>query len=193
MTDANITSGDLTVGGNPRRDSPDLVGQLYNSDEALLSDFANFQEGYVRHYIALSDTKAGILFGFVSTFIAFIFSKPIFSTLLFNSTQRWESWVAWVCAALLITSASLAAWVIAPRLKTTGEGLIFFGAVSAHSSSETYLGAVRSAGAARLAEARLMHCYDVSAVCWRKYHNLRVAIWLSVAGLAVSLPLLGLI
>lgn len=191
MTDKPITSGAMTAAGSRPRASPKRVDDGKSSGDALLADFAGFHEGYVRHYIALADTKAAVLFGLASAFITFLFSKPAFHALLFKSTCSWPSWVAWICIALLITGAGIAAWVIAPRLKTTGEGLVFFGAVRAHSSGEDYVNAVRSAGADRLAEAQLRHCYDVSAVCWRKYQNLRRAIWLSVAGLAASLPLLG--
>ena len=63
--------------------------------------------------------------------------------------------------ALLAAGAGFSAWVIAPRLKTTSEGLVFFGAVRAHTDASTYVEAVRSAGADRLADARLRHCFDI--------------------------------
>lgn len=156
-----------------------------------MTEFANFQESYVRHYIGLADTKAALLLGLMSTFIAHLFSKPEFNSLIFKPTCTWPSWLAWTSTISIIAGAGFASWVIAPRLKSTGEGLVFFGAVRAHKKSGAYVNAVRLAGPDQLAEARLRHCFDVSDVCWRKYFHLRLAIWLSVAGLVISLPLLG--
>jgi Family of unknown function (DUF5706) len=185
MTDKPITSGDTMAAGPRQRSSAS------GSKHAPLAEFANFQEGYVRHYISLADTKASLLFGLASAFIAYLFSKPVFHALLFNPTCTLPSWLAWASTGLLAAGAGYAAWVIAPRLKTTGEGLVFFGAVRAHADAGAYAEAVRSAGADGLADARLRHCYDVSGVCWRKYQNLRRAICLSVAGLMGALPLLA--
>ncbi|PXA92012.1 hypothetical protein DMC47_24805 [Nostoc sp. 3335mG] len=159
--------------------------------ETALAEFAGFHEGYVRHYIALADTKAAILLGLTSTFIAFLFSRPSFHDVLFKPSCSWQTWLVWAAVALLLIGSGFAARVIAPRLKHTGEGLVFFGAVRAYSSAEAYADAVRSAGQDRLDDARLQHCYDVSAVCWRKYHSLRLAIWLSLAGFVASLPLIA--
>lgn len=191
MTDEPTTSGDITGAGLHPSAKAKRVANSKSFTDPSFAEFAGFHEGYVRHYIALADTKAAIVLGLASTFIAFLFSKAAFQFLLFNPTCAWQSCVAWICVALLIASGGFSAWVIAPRLKTTGEGLVFFGSVQAHSDSKSYANAVRSAGVDLLIEARLRHCYDVSSVCWRKYYNLRLAIWLSVAGLLASLPLLG--
>ena len=155
MTDKPTTSGVTTAGGPHQR------ANASGADDALLGEFANFHEGYVRHYIALADTKAALLFGLASTFIAYLFSKPVFHALLFKPTCAWPTWLAWVSIALLAAGAGFSAWVIAPRLKTTSEGLVFFGAVRAHTDASTYVEAVRSAGADRLADARLRHCFDI--------------------------------
>lgn len=185
MTEKPTTSGVTTGAGLHQRASAS------GTDDASLGEFANFHEGYVRHYIALADTKAALLFGLTSTFIAYMFSKPAFHALLFEPTCAWPTWLAWASVALIAAGAGFSAWVIAPRLKTTGEGLVFFGAVRAHTDASAYVAAVRSVSADLLADARLKHCYDISAVCWRKYQNLRWAIWLGVAGLVGALPLLA--
>ena len=93
--------------------------------------------------------------------------------------------------AILAAGAGLSAWVIAPRLKSTGEGLVFFGAVWAHTDASAYVEVLRSASADRLAGARLRRRCDLSAVFWRKYLDLRLAIWLCFAGLVGALPLLA--
>ena len=189
--DKPTTSGDTTDAGRRRRAKPKIPQTNATEGTTLLSEFAGFHEGYVRNYIALADTKAAIVFGLSSTFITFLFSKPGFHTLLFEPTCTWSTGFAWTSTVSLVSGAAFAAWVISPRLKHTSEGLVFFGAVRAYPSSMAYVDAIRSAGADRLADARLMHCYNVSDVCWRKYQTLRRAIWLSLAGLTASLPLLG--
>ncbi|WP_168727536.1 MULTISPECIES: Pycsar system effector family protein [Sphingomonas] len=159
--------------------------------DAPLAEFASFHEGYLHNYVSLADTKATVLLGLVGTFIAYLFSKPTFTAFLFKPACTPSSWLAWASIVLLAAGAGSAAWVVAPRLKTTGEGLVFFGAVRAHVDAAAYAAAVRSAGANLLEDAWLRHCYDVSEVCWHKYQNLRRAIWLSIAGLVAALPLLA--
>ncbi len=185
------TSGDTPVAGS-RQPSQTRKSDVTKIDvEASLAEFASFHEGYLRHYVALADTKAVVLFGLVTTFVTFLFSKSGFQLLVFEPSCHWRSVLAWASAVLLIVGAGLGTWVIAPRLKHTGEGLVFFGAVRAHAHGEAYAQAVRAARGERLNDARLRHCYDVSNICWNKYQNLRLAIWVSALGLVLALPLLG--
>lgn len=157
----------------------------------LHADFAGFHESYVRHYIALADTKAAVVFGLASSVIAFLFAKQAYHDLLFEPVWAWRTALAYAVALLLVGGAGCAAWVIAPRLPHTGEGLVFFGAVRRYSSGTAYASAIGCESEAGLALARLRHCYDVSGVCWRKYVSLRRALWLTVAGIAAALPLLA--
>lgn len=191
MTEDRTTFGNTSVAGTRPAAKTKQAKSAKLSNDAVLADFASFHEGYVRHYVALADTKAGLVFSLAIAFVAFLFSKPAFLKLLLKPTCTWQSWTAGLCVALIISGASLAAWVISPRLKSTGEGLVFFGAVGKHPDSDAYVNAVRAAGVERLIEARLVHCYDVSAICWHKYRLLTAAFWLSVCGLVASLPLLG--
>jgi hypothetical protein len=155
-------------------------------------DFANFHEGYVRSYISLADTKAGIIFALTSSIIAYLFSDAHFHKLLFMPTRSWSTGLAYISSSALLLAATFSAWVIAPRTLHTGEGLVFFGSVSRYRSDLAYVRAVRESSEAELTEARLRHCYNVSQVCWRKYRVLRSAIWSGAIGLLLLLGTLAL-
>lgn len=171
--------------------SHESAAEITANLDRLHSDFANFHEGYVRHYIALADTKATVVFGLASSVIAFLFARQGFHDLLFDPACTRQTALAYVVALLLLAGAGCAALTIAPRLPNTGEGLVFFGAVRRHTDGYAYASAIGREDEAGLALARLRHCYDVSTVCWRKYISLRRALWLTVIGIAAALPLLA--
>jgi Family of unknown function (DUF5706) len=87
-------------------------------------------------------------------------------------------------AALLVTSATFSFLVIAPRLgSTSGESLVYFGAVAERKTVDEYVRAVGSQSEAQLTEARLKHCYEISRICDRKYSLLGAAIVVGIPAL----------
>lgn len=153
------------------------------------AEFAQFHEGYVRHYISFADNKAAVVFGVTSSLTAFLFANPAVRRLVANTPCEFASVLAVTTTICLLTSAGLAGWVIVPRMKNSGEGLIFFGQVNAYGKSAAYLRAVKAADEADLTEARINHCYDLSAICWRKYLVLRASMWSGFAGVALLILL----
>jgi hypothetical protein len=154
-------------------------------------EFANFEEGYVRCYITLADTKAAWSFTIASGMLAFLFSQN--STQLMLLKPEWSRALILLLAGviLLVLSAFYSFRVVAPRLKSpSGEGIVFFGAVAAQKSAESYVSAVAARDKRALTEARLKHCYDVSRVCSGKYQHLKRAIWLGLPGLALAITYL---
>jgi hypothetical protein len=171
----------------------DPAGSL-SVEQALVDThtaFAEFHEGYVRHYVGLADAKATLLFGLLGALIAYLFGREAFHELVFAAPRDWRSAFAITSAVLLALGAWFAALVIAPRLWTTGEAIVFFAGVAEHSSGSAYAAKIRASDEEDLLEARLRHCYDVSRVCTRKYNLLRIAIWTGTAGIATSLPIIG--
>lgn len=155
--------------------------------QAHHSEFANFQEQYVRHYIGLADTKAAWTFTISSGVLVYFLGLdkiresirvPVFSI----------SYVAVLASLiLLILSAFFAFRVVAPRLKSkSGEGMVFFGSVALKFDAETYVSEVAALDSAQLTEARLKHCFDVSTVCAGKYASLKKAIWFGLPALVAS-------
>lgn len=185
MMDGPTPSGDTTAGGRRRRTTAS------QSDAVRLTEFATFQEGYVRHYIALADGKAVAFISLVGAFLGYLFSKPAFCKFLAAPACEWSNVFAWISAVLLMAAAMCLVLVIAPRIGATHDGLVFYGSVVGQQTAQAYVTAIRTADTDQIADERLRHCYDVSAVCWRKYRILRAAIWLAAAGFISALPLMS--
>lgn len=152
------------------------------------ADFAAFQEGYVRDYIGLADTKAAWTFTIASGVLAYLFGQAEIRAALLAPSCSAEYALLVASALSLGLSAFFAFRVVAPRLtSSSGEGIVFFGAVAAKSSAETYIRDVADRSASELTSARLQHCYDVSNVCAKKYRSLKKSIWFGLPALALTL------
>lgn len=157
-------------------------------------EFASFHEQYVRHYIQLADAKAGVCFGLISAVLGYLVSNHEVQTLILKPSCTAKFGITAMAILLLITAGAYAFAVIAPRLtSSTGEGLVFFGAVARRDSGNSYIVDVASRSFAELTALRLKHCFDTSKVCNRKYELLKVAIWLSLPGLGFALAALLLL
>lgn len=157
-------------------------------------EFAAFHEQYVRHYIQLADTKAGLCFGLISAVLGYLVSKEEIQTVILNPSCTSEFGIAALAMLLLLAAAACAFAVIAPRLTSpTGEGIVFFGAVARRASGNDYIVDVASRSPAELTALRLKHCFDTSKVCARKYGLLKAAIWLALPGLGLALVTLLLL
>jgi uncharacterized membrane protein len=153
--------------------------------EAHHTEFAEFQEGYVRHYISLADTKAAVVFGICTSLLAYVLSNDEYRKFLGDGFATFTSTAAIGVGILLLIAASLSAWVVIPRLPRGAEGIVFFGAVRNFKNGQTYRAALSSCSEAQLTSARIDHCYTTSKVCWRKYMVLRAAIWCSIVGIVL--------
>jgi hypothetical protein len=152
--------------------------------EAAHSKFAEFHEGYVSRYIGLADTKAAGAFAVSSGSIAYIVGNIRLQTFLLQPAWNPHFVLSITTFALLITSALCSFRVIAPRFSSSGEGIVYFGAVANRKSADDFVCDVASRGEGELTEARLKHCYDISRICVRKYEYLGKAIVVGVAALA---------
>lgn len=147
---------------------------------AVHSDFASFHEGYVRHYIALADTKAGVSFTLAAGVIGYLLSDGDVQNLLLNPSCSFGFVVCTLAFILLGAMAATAFLVIAPNLSAPSkEGLVFFSAVANRPSGIQYVEDIASSTDQELTEARLKHCYDISTICSWKYKLLKRAIWLA--------------
>ncbi len=155
-------------------------------------EFATFHEDYTRHYIALADTKATVVFGVAVGLLAYLYSDADFLQMVLHPTLSWRGVLPVLCSILLGLSAISSALVILPRLGASEKrGIVFFGDVAGYASADEYLKAVRRFTSDELVSARLRHAYDTAKVCKRKYIVLRWAIYLCFLGVATSLPILG--
>lgn len=171
----------------PERDIPEISAKPSPNLTQTHTDFAEFQEAYVGRYITLADTKASWAFAIAAGVLAYLFSKSALRAQLLDPS--WTSHFVLLIPplALLVASAICSFLVITPRLSNSGEGLVFFGAVSKLPDASRYVEEVGRRSEAQLTELRLKHCFDVSKLCTRKYDLLRKAILLGVAGLVAAL------
>lgn len=153
-------------------------------DEAH-SAFAEFHAGYVGSYIGLADTKAAWTFAVASGALAYMLGDEEFRRSMLGHSLTWSptSALFFATAILLLLSAAFSFLVIVPRLSTSGEGIVYFGAVAKRSSASDYVRDIASRKAPDLAQARLKHCYDISKVCLIKYQQLKKAILFGLPGL----------
>lgn len=164
--------------------SPPTSPQVHEFHE----EFASFEEGYVRSYVALADTKAAWTFTVASGLLAYLFSKDVARQTLLNAEWSPSHLTLLGGVILLILSAFYSSRVVAPRLQSPShEGIVFFGAVANQPDAQSYVNAVRGYDRQALTEARLKHCYDVAKICQTKYSLLRKAIWFGLPGLVLAL------
>lgn len=156
--------------------------------EPYHADFAEFHEGYVRHYIQFADTKAGVCFAVISAVLDYLVSKDEVQKLILEPEWSFPFEISAAALVVLLVSAAFSFAVIAPRLGSkSAEGIVFFGAVAGKETSEAFVLDVATSSEPALTTARLKHCYDTSKICARKYLLLRVAIWSAMPGLILAL------
>lgn len=157
------------------------------------ADFADFEEGYLRHYIAFADTKAAVVFGVTSTLIGFLLANKNYISLIESGVYNVATLLAVLACMGLAVSAIFAISVVIPRLPKGAEGIIFYGAIQRLASGDAYQRKVKACGEDDLIDARLDHCYTLSGICWKKYICLRAAIWIGLLSMIVLLPNLRVI
>lgn len=158
------------------------------------SAFADFHEGYVRHYIALADQKAGWSFAITSAVAAFVLTNESSREVLFGASWSAEFVLTFTSLLFLMSSSACSFLAIAPRLRIrSGEGIVFFMDVAARRDSRSYALDLARLSEDDLTEARLKHCYDTSKVCFEKYTFLAKSLFLGAVGLVNSLFALSLV
>lgn len=148
-----------------------------------LTDFADFHQTYVSHYIQLADTKAGAVITVTGALIAYLLSKSEFL-----SVPPLSSAVAAMHAltlGLLALSFVFGFWVVSPRGKESS-GPVYFGSVAAFGDAESYRHHLNDMSEEQLANARIDHCFALAQVCTDKYAKLRWAMLTGMTGLLLT-------
>ncbi|GGO93655.1 Pycsar system effector family protein [Stakelama pacifica] len=172
----------------PETGRGEIVPSSLSPLEEHHADFAGFQEGYVRDYISLADTKAAWTFTIASGVLVYLIGTEKIKDALLAPVLSWPYASLIVSVLLLVISAFFSFRVVAPRLASkSGEGIVFFGSVAAKDDAANYVSEVAAHDPAAITEARLKHCFDVSKVCDGKYASLKKAIWFGLPALAVTL------
>jgi hypothetical protein len=170
---------------------PTIIHASGPSLNSMHAEFVQFHEGYIRHYIALADTKAAFIFGVSATFLAYFFSRSDVAALIHSPFFTSQHLILLVVVLFLGLAIFCSVWVVMPRTTYSGEGLVNFGAVAAYKDGNSYLDRVSRCSESELIAARVRHAYDVSVICFRKYEALRKSFWFGILGLFSSLPFLS--
>lgn len=156
--------------------------KMSGRNEAQLR-FADFHEQFISKHVVMADTKAGVTFAVASGVLAHFATLNGFVDILRSPGATAEFLLALATASLLFASAAMAFWVIAPRRRGGGRGLVYWRSVAALPAAEDFVNAVRSAPDAQIVFDRLEHCYNISRVCEAKYDWLRRAMMTGAAGI----------
>lgn len=127
-----------------------------------------------------------MVFAGASAVLVYIFNKAEVRSLALQPTWSPACLVLGIALWFLTIAAVFAFSTIVPRLASSGDGVVFFGAVASHPSARHYRAAVARMPEAALSEARLTHCFDLARVCKRKYETLRRAMWCLLPGVAAT-------
>jgi hypothetical protein len=155
--------------------------------ENVQARFAAENHAYISDLIRLADEKAGFFFGVSAAIIYLLFR---------DSVQK--QWLLWLPAhpvrqtiGLLAMCASglacgLGFRVVTPRLKGGVSGHVFFRAIAQFGSRDSYADEVMRIPDDKLIREKLVHCYDLSHICNRKYRMLALQLWTMIVGLIFS-------
>lgn len=157
-------------------------GPTPSPEQERIGDFVH---GSLMQNITLADRKAGILFTLVSAALLFLFTRLPQAL----ATPTGALWLAVV--VLLVAGAGSAFLVVFPRIRRSGPGVLFWGAVAAQPDRHAYIAEVCRQAPATLARGKLGYCYDLACICTRKFHMLRLAMACSALGLVLFLVALA--
>lgn len=149
--------------------------------------FARHVHGYVTEMIKLADQKAGFLFALDAGLLGYAFKKGLHTLWFENKPIDWCSMHLISFFALLFLSVGLvySYRVVAPNLKKSHKGPVFFRSIAEYESHTEYVSSINRMSSPALTVAILSHSYDISKVCDAKYHKLFWAIWCSAAGIVL--------
>lgn len=149
--------------------------------------FADFHAGYVATYIQLADAKAGATFAATAGVLAYLLTWDRFVDAITTPALSPSFFVAVSALVLLVASSALSFGVIAPRLPRSGGDLVFWKSVAIEKSGQEYAGKVLRLSPKEMARQLLVHCFDLSGVCARKYENLRLAMLVGAVAMGAAL------
>lgn len=169
----------------------DDTSERREEDLAIAADFAQGLHAYCREQIALADQKAVFLFAGVAAMLAYLNNC--------GATERWLAPVAgWGLPEVLALLASLGLGLgalfslltVRPRLRGSAEGIFFWKGVLRFGTADGYAAQVLSRSDRDLVRERLLHSFELAAICDGKYAMLRRSFLLGGVGLITAVLVL---
>lgn len=170
--------------------SLEAFNQEQKKDQEIRLKFAEETHQYVREYIRLADQKATFFFAGATALLAYLNGLGMTNSWVIDPrTWRLIDALAFLATTGFIFSAIAFVSTILPRTNGSRRGLIFFAAIHEHENANEYASEIMKQNLQDLYEAKLMHTYDLSGICKKKYGLLKWGQWIG-AGAVLSLMLL---
>jgi hypothetical protein len=148
--------------------------------------FGRHVHTYMREQISLADQKTAFVLAIDASLMGVLAARGVGAALLPLSESSLISWVGMLAIACLACSALLAMLIVFPRLKGSKDGIVFWLSVAEFGSGLEYQQRIRSLRNTVLTDELLVHVYELSVVCKRKYRLLSWSMVLGVAGSVLS-------
>jgi len=196
VSDKSLVANAL-AGQEPETKGEQVLRQLVKDDQGTpnetTSSFASDVHGYLNEYIRFADQKAAFIFTAVATMLAFLHGKGI-TKLWLKDPRAWSfaDALAFVAIFGLVVGAITAVIVVLPRRKGSPTGFIFWRSIARFHSAKEYADQVLAAQAADLTNAKLLHSYELAAICKQKFCAVNWAVWSGGVGLLASVVHLAL-
>jgi hypothetical protein len=145
-------------------------------------DFAVFQHDYVFKNIAAADNKAIAVLAINSGLIAYVSQNRSYVSWIRVTPMSGSQILAALATLALIISAAFALKVLWPNLRGSPRGIVYWRAVASFQNAEAYSENVQGRTEETLIHEVLRHAFDVSKVCARKFHCLRISLWAGLIG-----------
>jgi hypothetical protein len=184
---ASIPDGALSAPNTTEGELEQVTVNIFHpSHEA----FADFHEEYVSKYIQSADVKAAWVFAAATSILTVLFSQTGLSKMILVPDENIWSLLLIAAAMLCFLIAAISSFlVILPRLKDSGEGLIYFASVAEKKTDRQFAFDVSQKSSDELTDLRLRHTYDLSKVCKRKFELLVYAFRAMGTGILIGLIL----
>jgi hypothetical protein len=176
----------------PKMCPPDEAGEIQMLGEGGMptgrTEFSKWHNEYVRQQIELADRKAIWLFAILTALLIY-FAKnysPSYADHLF--IIKVFLFLPFIFTTVSVISAGS---VIAPRLSSSNDYVIFFSNIANYNNSQEYISKIESYTSEELIEKILSHSYDLSIICVKKYRRILISFYTGVLG-AISGVVVGL-
>ena len=171
MTDQTQTSQNNVQIPSPADATKGAEGRAKFTEEA---------HQYIRDFIRQADQKAAFFFAGSTALFAYLVNGH------FIEFSRWQrpcvDWsfvdvLSLLTTLALVIAAAFCLITVAPRLKGSKRGLIYFGAIAEFDSGLEYANDIRNRPLDELIEAKLIHVHAIAGICAKKFKMLTFGVY----------------
>ncbi len=163
--------------------SEGVISTPENSQQNGQDKYAQHLHSYIREYIAAADRKASFVFTVGAALLVYLYEKNIaVSWLVSPFSWTLSEIIAFVSMAGLSVSCVLAVFVVLPRLSGSKRGFIFWESIVEFNSPTEFSEAAQKLSDTEVTRELLLHSYELSNICKKKYYILNWALRIGGVG-----------